>query len=278
MTCDPLILQLVSGAKLNFTRHVKQNKAAIPIKCNYEDKCKIDTEIDKYVKLGIVEKTTHSQGEFISNIFPRPKKSGGVRIILNLKPLNIDIEYQHFKMENFKTVVNLIEENCYMASIDLQDAYYSVNICESDKKFLRFLWNGQLYQFSCLPNGLTSAPRWFTKLMKPIFSELRRQGFVSVYYLDDTWLMGRTESECLNNVRATADILQKAGFIINIVKSNFQPLQKVSFLGFILDSVNMTVCLSNEKRNKIMEYCQCLLNEDSVFYSFCCQSNWHPCC
>ncbi len=36
------------------------------------------------------------------------------------------------------------------------------------QKFLKFQWGGMVYAFTCLPNGLSSAPRVFTKLMKPL--------------------------------------------------------------------------------------------------------------
>ena len=176
-----------------------QFKPPPPIRCTFEDRTKVDFEVQKYLKLGIIENATHTRDEYISTIFPTPKKSDGVRIILNLKPLNKDIEYEHFKMENLKTAISLIEKDCFMASIDLKDAYYSVNIDVAFRKYLRFVWNGNLFQFTCLPNGLTSAPRWFTKLLKPLFSHLRSQGYVSVYYLDDIWVMGRNESDCLEN-------------------------------------------------------------------------------
>ena len=129
--------------------------------------------MDKYLTCGIIEEATHSSGEFVGQIFPVCRKSGGIRIILNLKPLNLDVSYQHFnqhfKMENLNCVPELMEKDCFMASIDLQDAYYSVNIYKQQRKFLRFIWYGQLYQFTCLPNCLTSAPRWFTNILKPIF-------------------------------------------------------------------------------------------------------------
>lgn len=110
-----------------------------PINCSLEEKLKIDKEITKYLDLGIIEKADHSQGEYVNQIFPRPKKSGGVRIILNLKPLNVDIQYQHFKMENLNSAINLMEKDCFMASIDLKDAYYSVNIDMLYRKYLRFV-------------------------------------------------------------------------------------------------------------------------------------------
>ena len=92
-----------------------------------------------------------------------------------------------------------------MAS-DLKDAYYSVPIHKVHQKYLKFEWQGQLYQFTCLPNGLACAPRLFTKLLKPAYSTLRKQGFQSVGYIDDSYLQGITKPECENNVQATTKL------------------------------------------------------------------------
>ena len=59
-------------------------------------------------------------------------------MILNLKDLNLDIEYYHFKMETFETALTLIKLNSYMTSIDIRHAYYSVPIAVEHKKFLCF--------------------------------------------------------------------------------------------------------------------------------------------
>ena len=39
-----------------------------------------------------------------------------------------------------------------------------------------FQFEGQLYMFVCLPDELTSAPRLFTKILKPIFEALHKEG------------------------------------------------------------------------------------------------------
>ena len=67
-------------------------------------------------------------GEILSSIFTRPKEGSTYRIILNLKSFNKCIPYQHFKMDTLKTVLNLIEQDCVLASLDLKDAYYSVPV------------------------------------------------------------------------------------------------------------------------------------------------------
>ena len=49
----------------------------------------------------------------------------------------------------------MVRQNCYMASIDLADAYYTVPVALSDQKYLVFNFEGQLYKYVCLPNGLS---------------------------------------------------------------------------------------------------------------------------
>ena len=76
-------------------------------------------------------------------------------------------------MDTFRTARTLIRPGCLMASVDLKDAYYSIPIAAVDRKFLMFEWKGKYYQFTCLPNGSSSAPRIFTKILKPVYAHLR---------------------------------------------------------------------------------------------------------
>ena len=158
-------------------------------------------------------------------------------------------------MEHLSSALSLVEENCFMASIDLKDAYYSVNVNNSSRKYLRFYWRSRFYQFTCLAQGLSCAPRMFTKIMKPIYAHLRSQGFLSTYYLDDSLLFGRTFSSCFSNIVETKESLENAGFIINKEKSCFVPTQEIGFLGFIINSSKMIVTLPSHKKSKILELC-----------------------
>ena len=53
----------------------------------------------------------HYRGEFVKQIFSRPKKYGDIRIILNLSQLNLNVEYVYFMMETFHTVFSFIEKD-----------------------------------------------------------------------------------------------------------------------------------------------------------------------
>ena len=64
-------------------------------------------------------------------------------------------------MDSLTTIIKLVDKNCFMACIDLK---HSIPIRQiSDRKYLKFQWNNTLYQYTCLPNGLSSGPRIMTK-------------------------------------------------------------------------------------------------------------------
>ena len=118
----------------------------------------INAEIAKLLNKGVVEQTRCVEGDFIFTIFVHPKKDGTYRMILNLKTLNEFVSYYHFKMDNIHTALKLMHPGCFMASVDLKDAYYSVPIATEDRKYLKFEWQGSYFQYTCLPNGLACAP------------------------------------------------------------------------------------------------------------------------
>ena len=88
----------------------------------------VDNEILSLIKKGVIIRLIHEQDEFISPIFLREKRDGSFRMILNLKTLNQYVEYNHFKIETVWTAISMMKPMCYMASIDIKDAYYCVPI------------------------------------------------------------------------------------------------------------------------------------------------------
>ena len=123
-------------------------------------------EIKNLFQKGIIKESQHEGREFISLIFLVPKPEDSFGMILNLKSLNEKMPYIHFKMETIKLILILVTPNCYMAKVDIKDAYYSVPILPEHQKYLKFYFRGILYQFTCLPNGICSCSRKFTKLLK----------------------------------------------------------------------------------------------------------------
>ena len=209
-------------------------------------------EINRLLIKGAIKAVSFLQDQFLSPYFLVDKPSGGKRFILNLKSLNNYIVCEHFKMEDLKTVSYLVSPGCFMASIDLEEAYFLVPIHPLSKKLLRFSFDNQIYEFQVLPFGLATAPLVFTKIMKPIVSYLREKGFLSVIYLDDFLLLGDTFSDCQRNVNETITFLEDLGFILNFKKSSLNPSQELRYLGFIINSLDMSIILPEVKRLSLL--------------------------
>lgn len=258
ITSDQWIINTIRGCTLELTNIPIQTKIPKPLKFSAEETDKIATELKRFLACGIIECVSEStDNEFISNIFIRPKKDGRVRVILNLKHFNsLYVDKSHFKMESLRTAINSMRPNCYMASVDLSDAYYSIKVKEQDRKYFRFIFQGVKYQFTALVMGYSASPRLWTKLMKPVFAYLRSLGHVSVYFIDDSWLFGATFQSCIENVQDTVQLMDRLGLTISQSKSVFIPCTKIVFLGFILCSVSMTVRLTPEKCQDIIELCK----------------------
>ena len=250
------------GVKIEFWpgQSPKQNNVR-PSKFSRAQQVIVANEIQNLLKKGVIKPSAHEPGEFISPIFLRAKSDGTHRVILNLKEFNQHVEYHHFKMDTLETAINMMKPGCFMASIDLKDAYYSVPICIAHQKYLKFVFNTKLYQFTCMPNGLSSAPRIFTKLLKPVYETLHNMGYLNLGYIDDSYLQGDTHSECCENVENTASLLRKLQFHLHPTKSVTNPTQKLTFLGFILDSINMTVSPTEGKIQKTIKTCEKLLKK-----------------
>ena len=102
-------------------------------------------------------------------------------------------------------------------------------------------------------------PRKFTKLLKPVYSHLRQLGHLSASHIDDSYLQGDDYDDCERNVRDTVKLFDSLGFTVHPEKSSFVPQNRITFMGFIIDSITMTVYPTSEKIEKIIHTCQGLL-------------------
>lgn len=259
ITSDPFILDAVSNCHIEFDQIPDPaiNSTRPYSSFTLTEQHIIDNEIGKFLSKGIIKPSILGPGDIVSPIFVTPKKDGSHRMIFNLKRLNESVSYHHFKLDTLQIAIQLVQPFCFMSSIDLKDAYYSIPITVEHQKYLKFYWRNVLYTFTCLPMGLSSSPRIFTKVMKPIFSTLRSQfGHICLNYMDDSFYIGRSALECAETTLHAIELFSRLGLQINPKKSVIVPSQTIEFLGFIIDSVSMTVTLSPRKKQKIYMLCQ----------------------
>lgn len=250
ITTNSYILQCIKGYCIPFECNPIQSKPPKSRKFNNNELIEIKKNIKSLLLINAIQKCKPKRNQFISPYFLVPKPNNKNRFILNLKALNKFISPPHFKLEDYRSVKNIVTPNLFMASVDLQDAYFTISVNKEHRKYLRFIFEDDLYEFTCVPFGLSTAPFLFTKILKPLMQFLRTKGLMSINYLDDFLLLGYTKEECLNNIHVTISIIETLGFIVNYNKSCLYPKTKCKYLGFIFDSQTMTIELPLEKKNK----------------------------
>ncbi|KAM9299421.1 rho guanine nucleotide exchange factor 12 [Gastrophryne carolinensis] len=184
------------------------------------------------------------------------KASGGFRFILNLKKLNFYVQYKHFRMETIFA--------------DLKDAYWHVPMSAQAQSFMRFaIKDGDRilhFQFVCLPFGLASAPRIFTKVLAEPLAYLMRRGIGVVTYLDDLLLFAQSRNRLLENLSYTLNLLARLGWILNHEKSSLVASQVMTYLGFETNSVHQILILPQQKMLILQEAVCFFLRKHGVLH------------
>ncbi len=195
---------------------------------------------------------TDRESGFYSRYFLVPKKDGGLRPILNLRPLNRALSKPSFKMITLRQILSHIRPGDWFISVDLKDAYFHIQVAPRHRCFLRFAFEGIAYQFTVLPFGLCLAPRTFKKCMDAALSPLKQSGMRILNYLDDWLVLALSESALLSDKFRLLAHIQGLGLTVNMQKSMLVPSQNISFLGVELNSINMQARLSEERSQKLI--------------------------
>ena len=141
---------------------------------------------------GTIKKGIYYRDQFLSHIFLVSKKKGGQWPVLNMKELNTLISYKHFKIEELHLIKKILEQGDYLWKLDLKDVFFCVPLNKHSRKYVRFEWEGSLYEFLSLCFGFGSVPRLFTKLLKIPISTFRKLHIRTKVYLDDILILRKT--------------------------------------------------------------------------------------
>ena len=182
ITQDPWVLQVLQVYQIEFIQPpVQLVQASMP---NLPSALEVvlDQEVrdllDKQA-VHVVEQQFQTEG-FISSLFVVPKKGGGNRPVVNLKPLNQFLIYKHFKKEGIHMLRDLLNLAGQNRSLERQHARI------------------------CLPHL-----RVFTKLRKPIVALFKQRGIRLIIYLDDILIMGDSQDLVLDHTASTLNLLSQ---------------------------------------------------------------------
>ena len=239
------------GVGIAFQQRPQLTHQSISFRTRYSRQ-DLQQAVDALLIKGAIERVTNVRSlGFYSRLFLVPKKTGDLRPVIDLSTLNHHMVVPHFKMETQGSVRSAIRSQEWAVSIDIRDAYLHVPMHQAVRKYLRFVVNKKVYQLTCLPFGLATSPREFTKLLRPVVSLLRQQGVKLHVYLDDWLIRADTPEEAQLHAQTTIKVLQFLGWIINFEKSDLTPSQDFQFIGMQFNIRRFTAAPLPKMRVKV---------------------------
>ena len=139
----------------------------------------VEKALDKLVDEGKIKSVAFS--EWAAPIVPVLKKGGDIRVCVDFKYLNTQINIEKYPLPKLQEMLAIINSSTYFSKLDLANAYLQIPDCESDQNFLVVSTEKGLFEWKCLPFGLASAPGIFQRFISQLLCGI--EGIV--VYLDD---------------------------------------------------------------------------------------------
>jgi hypothetical protein len=129
--------------------------------------------------------------DFESPVFTVPKKDGNFRLCTDYRKLNLFQKKTTFKMDDTQLIAETIQPGDYGMFVDLKDAYLTLGLHPSHRKYCRFRHpqTGRRMQWRTVSFGIVEAPRICTKLLRPLMAILKQLGIRCILYIDDILLL-----------------------------------------------------------------------------------------
>jgi hypothetical protein len=248
VSSNPRVINTVLGVKLPFTATPVQKRPTRQYQFNEHDTAEVRRELNWMLEQEIVKPVTVQEGQFVSPLFLATNSDLTKRPILNVNEINSDyLPKLHFKMETLAVVLPLINKYDWFTSWDLRKGFFNIYIHPDHQQYFCFDFEGQRYQFTCLVMGLSVSPMFFSKLVGELIQLARRWGIHISFYMDDTLLRAPSFLKAKADTALVGNLFQEAGFLLHGDKSVQEPTQRIKYLGFIIDSVEMILSLPDDK-------------------------------
>jgi hypothetical protein len=157
-------------------------------------------------------------------------------------------------MEGVQEVAQLIQKDDYGMLVDLKDAYLTLGLHPSHRKYCRFRCptSKVRYQWKTVSFGTSEAPKICTKILRPIIGILKSLGIRCLIYIDDLLLLDQDPVRLAKAMAIAMELLQrKVGLQLKLSKGNLLPSQRFACLGIIWDTKQLT-CHTPTKRIKAL--------------------------
>lgn len=165
-----------------------------------------------------------------------PKKRNKLRLITDLRQVNSFVTAPKFQHDGINVVAEYISFKDSMITLDLEKGFHHVPVNPDYWKYLGFQFDKKFYVWCVLPFGLCCSPYYFHKVLRPVVTFFRSQNIKCSIYVDDCIVASPKES-IIDHRDFVIQTFEELGFAINYDKSSTVPASKVTYIGYVIDSI-----------------------------------------
>ena len=189
-------------------------------------------EVEKLKERGVVEET--NQEPYLIPVFAIPKKSGGVRLVLDFRKFNACVAFQPFLPVHREHTLASLQPYKVGTALDLCDAYFQVRLAPELHRFFGLAVQGRFFRYKRVPFGYHNSPSEFLRALRPAIQAIRaRVQSQVISYMDDLLILSNSLEQHEADLREALAILQERGWRIQPAKCSFFA-QRFDFLGNVV--------------------------------------------
>lgn len=186
-----------------------------------------------------------------SPFFKVSKKDGSSRPILDLRWLNALLTCPSYSLPTITYVMRHIPQGSFCAVLDVKSGFTHILLDLLTSRLCCFQIAGRVFAFRCLPFGLSISPFLFSMMMNPLVQLWASKGIQSICYVDDLIVYASTAQELRKKLFTITMDLERLGITLNLKKSDLRPSQTVEYLGFRIDTQNLTLAVPTKKLRSV---------------------------
>lgn len=244
-----------------------------PSALNWIDHVKafIDKELEYQAVIGPFTQEPFHPWTRVSPIMSRPKReSKERRIIIDLSYPNgtavndgIDIT-NHMGVNitySLPTITDLVErvksqgEGAFLWKTDLSRAYRQIRVDPLDTPLLAMRVDDGIFLDLCPPFGCRSSAAICQRMANALVYLLRNEGMYVLAYLDDFGGCNASKDAASKEYDTFRDIAKDLGLAL-AEKKSCPPSQRMEWLGYLVDTTDMTVSIPKDKLDTVLNECQ----------------------
>ena len=186
----------------------------------------VKAELQRMERLGVIAKVTEPT-EWCNHMVVVHKPKGGLRICVDLKPLNKAIKRERYMLPTVDDTLHSLSGATVFSSLDAASGYWQLALDEDSSKYTTFITPFGRYRFLRVPFGISSASEIFQREMTELLSGLSG---VAIYQ-DDVIVSGADVEEHDLRLTRVLDVIEKSGLKLNRSKCKIRR-SSLDFLGF----------------------------------------------